>query len=155
MAARRQRTNPPAGVAFWDTSAIVSLCLFQPQSSQANQILRSYRRQITWWATPVEAVSALNRLSRDEVLAKQDKARAFERLNKLRRSWNEVQPSLDLRDSAERLLNVHGLRAADALQLAAALVWCRQRPHGRAFVVADEGLSDAAEAEGFTVIRLL
>ena len=47
------------------------------------------------------------------------------------------------------------LRAADALQLAAALVWCRQRPHGRAFVVADDGLSDAAEAEGFTVIRLL
>jgi len=49
----------------------------------------------------------------------------------------------------------HRLRAADALQLAAALVWCSNRPRGRAFLVADGALSDAAEAEGFAVIRVL
>lgn len=154
MKARRKRSERLSDTAFWDTSAIVPLCFFQTQSSQANQALRSYRRQITWWATPVEAISAVNRLNREDVLTKQDKFSALERLNKLRTAWNEIQPSPELRDLAERLLNVHKLRAADALQLAAALVWCRHRPHDRTFISADEGLSDAAEAEGFRVIRL-
>jgi len=80
---------------------------------------------------------------------------ALERLKLLRRAWNEVQPSDDIREHAERLLAVHKLRAADALQLAAAHVWCRHRPRGRHFVGSDGNLSNAAEAEGFTIILLL
>jgi predicted nucleic acid-binding protein len=77
------------------------------------------------------------------------------RLDYLRDRWNEVQPTDDLRRRAERLLGAHKLRAADALQLAAALVWCGNRPRGRVFIGADGSLSDSAEAEGFTVIKLL
>jgi len=73
----------------------------------------------------------------------------------LKRRWSEVQPIEKVRETAERLLGVHKLRAADALQLAAALVWCNQRPRGRTFIAADGDLARAAEAEGFTVIRLL
>lgn len=141
--------------AFWDTSAIVPLCFFQPQSTQANQSLRMYRRQITWWATGVEAVSALNRLQREEVLTREQKQHALIRLNVLRAAWNEIQPSTELRDGAERLLGLHKLRAADALQLSAALTWCRNRTHARPFVVSDDNLADAAEAEGFMVVRVL
>ena len=47
------------------------------------------------------------------------------------------------------------LRAADAFQLAAALVWCKERPNRRLFVSFDNALADAAEAEGFDVHRLL
>jgi len=46
------------------------------------------------------------------------------------------------------------LRAADALQLASALVWCGAYASGRAFICADTRLSDAADKEGFNVIRL-
>ena len=66
-----------------------------------------------------------------------------------------VQASNEVRDAAERLLGVHTLRAADALQLSAALVWCGQKAQGRHFIGADGSLAKAAEAEGFTVIRLL
>jgi hypothetical protein len=77
------------------------------------------------------------------------------RLAYLRRRWSEVQPSDEVRDEAERLLGIHVLRAADALQLSAALVWCGRKAHGRHFVAGDGDLSRAAEAEGFSVVRLL
>jgi predicted nucleic acid-binding protein len=78
---------------------------------------------------------------------------AFARLDYMRSRWNEVQPTEEVRERAERLLRIHRLRAADALQLAAALVWCEDRPRGRALIGADGSLSEAAAAEGFTIIR--
>ena len=54
----------------------------------------------------------------------------------------------------KRVLRLHALRAGDALQLAAALIWCDMRPQGRAFVCADEALTAAAEAEGFAVVQV-
>lgn len=57
--------------------------------------------------------------------------------------WFEVQPGDDLREQAMRLLRLHPLRAADALQLAAALVWAGSPPAGE-FVTFDERLKAAA-----------
>ena len=150
----RGQTQPPM-TAFWDTSALVPLCCFQPQSAQARQVARTYSRQVVWWGTVVEAVSSLNRLTREGTLNSKESGQAFARLNYLRTRWNEVQPTEEVRDRAERLLRVHKLRAADALQLAAALVWCRNRTQGRALIGADGNLSEAAAAEGFTIIQLL
>jgi hypothetical protein len=53
------------------------------------------------------------------------------------------------------LLDANGnlnLRAADAVQLGAALVSCESRPRRRAFVTFDDALGRAARAEGFDVI---
>lgn len=43
------------------------------------------------------------------------------------------------------------IRAADALHLSAALIWCNQKPRGRLFVCNDMRLGDAARQAGFTV----
>lgn len=64
----------------------------------------------------------------------------------------EVQPSDEVRHRVLRLLRVHALRAADALQLAAALTWCRERPSGAGLVCLDGRLRDAAAREGFNVL---
>jgi predicted nucleic acid-binding protein len=141
--------------AFWDTSAIVPLCCYQAQTAKAVQIARTYARLVIWWATAVEVVSSFNRLYRERNLTLEGKQHALNRLAYLRRRWNEVQPTTEVRDTAERLLNVHTLRAADALQLSAALVWCSHHAQGRHFIGADGELAKAAEAEGFTVIRIL
>jgi hypothetical protein len=45
----------------------------------------------------------------------------------------------------------HVLRAGDAAQLAAALVWCRERPKQRPLIAFDDRLRKAAAASGFTV----
>lgn len=141
--------------AFWDTSGIVPLCCFQARTAEARKTARVYTRQVTWWATPVEVVSSFSRLRREETLTQEGKQQALNRLSYLRRRWTEVQPTSEVRETAERLLNVHKLRAADALQLSAALIWCSHRPRGRHFIGGDGDLANAAEAEGFTVIRLL
>src|SRR5712692_1750588 len=106
----RLATRPvPPLTAFWDTSAIVPLCCFQPQSAQATRTARVYVRQITWWATAVEAISSFNRLYRDQALTAAGKQQALTRLDHLRRRWIEILPSDEVRDGAERLLGVHKL----------------------------------------------
>ncbi len=51
-----------------------------------------------------------------------------------------------------RFLRVHPLRAADALQLAAAFTASERRPASLEIVTLDERLADAARKEGFTLI---
>jgi hypothetical protein len=67
-------------------------------------------------------------------------------------AWSEVQPTEPVRLRAERLLTVHPLRAADALQLAAALLWGEDTPQGLDFVCLDQNLREAARKEGFAVL---
>ena len=140
--------------AFWDTSGIVPLCCLQTASFQARQASRTYSQQAVWWGTSVEAISSFNRLIREKLLTAQESQQAFSRLQYLRRRWDVVPPEMEVRDTAEKLLGSHKLRAADALQLAAALFWCRNFPRGQHFIGADNDLLAAAAMEGFIVIRL-
>jgi predicted nucleic acid-binding protein len=51
-----------------------------------------------------------------------------------------------------RLLRLHSLRAADALQLAAAIVLSEHDPATLPFVTLDDQLARAAELEGFSLL---
>ena len=62
-----------------------------------------------------------------------------------------IEPIEIVRELALAQLDRFPLKAGDALQLAAALVWCRQRPHRRTFVCNDRQLRSAADALGFEV----
>lgn len=101
-----------------------------------------------WWGSPVECASAFARLQRDGILDREgeDAARAI--LALLSDSWHQVEPGDGLREQALRLLRLHPLRAADSLQLAAALEWAGAPPAGE-LVTFDERLKAAARLEGF------
>jgi len=144
--------NFPA--AFWDASAIVLLCCLQPQTQAARQARRLFPQLVTWWATSVECNSALRRLERVQELTARDTQQAFQELDRLRLRWTEVAPLEEVRSLAERLLGSYPLRAADSLQLAAALTWCNRHPRGKTFVSDDEKLLEAAEKEGFNIVRM-
>lgn len=85
-------------------------------------------------------------------MSEKDLAHAMVRLDFLRRSWQEVGPTDQVREVAEELPQRYGLRAADAFQLAAALVWCKELPKNRVFVCIDKRLATAADDAGFTVL---
>jgi predicted nucleic acid-binding protein len=138
-------------MAFWDASAIVPLCCSQAATTRSRKLLRDVGRMVVWWGTPVEARSAFARLVRGGSLTDAERARALRLLDQLRSSWDEIQPSEQVRAIAEDLPDRHGIRALDAMQLAAALVWCRERPNRRPFICLDERLSSAAVAVGFTI----
>ncbi|HWS92776.1 MAG TPA: hypothetical protein VN306_09870, partial [Mycobacterium sp.] len=94
----------------------------------------------------------LARLRREGALTAKQADAARLRLEMLGRSWREVQPTSEVRDLAAAQLQRHDLRAGDALQLAAALVWCHGRPARRAFLCRDLRLARAAAEAGFDVI---
>lgn len=138
---------------FWDSSALVPLFLKELTSKRISIFLSKEPNIAVWWSTPVEITSAFARTHREVGGSFLEKfTRAAPYLQKLRGSWLEVHPSEEVRETALRLLRVHKLRAADALQLAAALVYHDQRPSGKKFVCLDERLSEAASKEGFSIV---
>ena len=108
---------------------------------------------LVWWATEVECASALFRLERDDALTARATAGAQARLDELARAWHELQPVESIRRLARRLLRTHPLRAADSLQLAAALIAAEGDPASMEIVSLDGRLVEAAEREGLVVVR--
>lgn len=105
-----------------------------------------------WWATSVEMRSAFERLLRMGQLTSPEHAAAGLRLERLRRGWRELQPTEALRAQAEAFLMRHPLKAADALQLAAAWTWCLGNVRSCTFISGDTQLVEAAQQVGFQVV---
>ncbi len=136
---------------FWDSSAIVPLIVAEAGTEGVLAIAGEDPAMCVWWGTELECVSALARLEREDALAQASMTAALERLESLAAAWNEVQPVAAVRGAARRLLRVHPLRAADALQLAAAVVAAEGVPASLDLVTLDERLAVAARREGFGV----
>jgi predicted nucleic acid-binding protein len=139
-------------VRFWDASAVLPLLVDEARTEELRALAGADGAIVVWWLTRTECVSALARRTRDGELSLADERSVRTVLHALERSWSEVQPSERLRGAAERLLAVHDLRAADALQLAAAVEWCGGDAQGAALVCLDRRLRVAAHREGFRVL---
>ena len=123
---------------------------------QATPFLQRLSRRydmIVWWAAPVEIRGAFARLLRMGQLTASEHVGAQIRLRELRFKWLELLPDEELRDQAERLIDRFPIKAADALQLSAALVWCSGRPTGRTFISGDSQLLDAARQLDFRAVE--
>jgi predicted nucleic acid-binding protein len=137
---------------FWDSSAIVPLFLKEASSDSVGRVVRSDEDIMVWWGTRLECLSALARRRREKILSADDEYKAKMVLLTLDAVWSEILPSERVRKRAERLLGIHALRAADALQLASALIWAEEDPQGLEIVCLDQNLREAASREGFTVL---
>jgi uncharacterized protein len=138
---------------FWDASTLVPLCVPIDNSQHRRTLLHEYA-PVVWWGSQVEIQSALARLKRERMLTSQQHSAALQRLSIIRKGWREIQPTARLRDIAGSRIELHELRAADALQLAAALVWCQERTKNRPFLCRDADLREAARREGFDIVAL-
>ena len=141
-------------MTFWDSSALVPLLAAEPGTPAVQARYVRDPEVVVWWGSPVECASAIARLERDGALAAAEASTSFFRLDALAPSWMEIEPSDEVREAARRFLRVHPLRAADALQLAAAFVAAERRPSTLAFVTLDERLRAAAGKEGFLIADL-
>lgn len=137
---------------FWDSSAIVSLLVPEQSSSACFRLLLKDPEVVVWALTPVEVLSAIHRRTRAGQLDHQSYEASQRRLDVLRSGWDEILDVEVVRARAERILAVHELRAADALQLAAALTASAERPRRVELVSLDQRLNEAARREGFTVL---
>ena len=139
---------------FWDASAIVPLLVAEEITRRLQALAAKDSAMLVWWGSAVECVSALARLERNTALNARAMTLALQRLRQLTTGWHEVDPSDEIRETAARFLRVHPLRAADALQLAAAFAAAERRPASLEIVTLDGRLANAARKEGFAVIDL-
>jgi predicted nucleic acid-binding protein len=142
-------------VKFWDASAIVPLLVAESTTRSLQALANQDSDLLVWWGSQVECASALARLERGALLDVKGAASAFDRLKQLANGWHEIEPSETVRENALRFLRVHPLRAADALQLAAAFLAAERRPSTLEVVTLDERLADAARKEGFELIDVI
>ena len=137
---------------FWDTSALLPLLVAEEASAAIAKLLTQDDDMVVWWASETECVSAVARLEREGALDEKGIAEVLIRLGLLKKSWFEVQPVDGIRTTARRLLRTHALRAADSLQLAAAIAASESDPASLDIVCLDERLRVAASREGFSVL---
>jgi predicted nucleic acid-binding protein len=136
---------------FWDSSAIVSLVIEEARTTVLRGMREEDPEQTVWCLTEVEIASALARREREGLGEKPLEAARVD-IAKLVDGWRPVTALEPTRARALRLVRTHALCAADALQLAAALVASEERPESLPFVCLDDRLRDAARREGFTVV---
>lgn len=137
---------------FWDTSALVPFLIHEEATEPARALHVVDPVMVVAWTTVVECASAIARAEHDQLLSVVEATEAFARLDELTGVWREVEASDDLREIARRLLRVHRLRAADAIQLAAATLAAERRPASLQLVTLDDRLQAAAVKEGFPVL---
>ena len=137
---------------FWDTSALLPLFVAEKESRRARAWLRRDPVVLVWTLSRVELLSALARRERKEPSAARGLVRARAQVLAAWEEWSEIVALEPVRRQAERLVSVHPLRAADALQLGAALVATDLDPAGLGFATFDERLATAALKEGFAVL---
>ncbi len=137
---------------FWDTSALIPLVVAERHTARVERWLREDPDVVVWALTRVELLSALARRRREEpastprlIEARRELIRAWER-------WSEVTAVEVARRVAERVVETHPVRAADALQIGAAMVAAEGDPSSLDFVTLDGRQAEAAEREGFRVL---
>jgi predicted nucleic acid-binding protein len=137
---------------YWDTSAILPLVADEPARERLLKLYEEDSQIVAWWGTPVELASAVARREREGAICTEDADAALRAARRLAAAWHEIIPGDMIRRTAERLLRVHALRAADSLQLSAALIAANHDPATLEMVCFDGRLTAAARREGFTVI---
>jgi predicted nucleic acid-binding protein len=139
---------------FWDSSALVPLFFDEPASEAMARLVADDPDVVVWMLTSVELLSMVARMERSseglEGLLAGVRRDALDRV----RCCHQVTLLDAVRQRAERLVSVHALTAADALQLAAALVVSREQPETIEFVTLDKVLARAARLEGFPVVAV-
>ncbi len=134
---------------FWDSSAVLPLVLHEPFTVEAVAMLEQDPEALVWWGTQLECWSGIQRRIRDGSLYSAELDRVAQQLQDFVDLAIQVEPGAQVRDRALGLLTNHPLRAADALQLAAALVGMDSLGPSLEFVCLDHRLREAAAREGF------
>ena len=136
---------------FWDSSAIIPLIVLEDQSQYCINAFKADSEIMAWTMSKVEVFSALCRRFREDSLNEKTFELAKARMNDFFDIVFEIVALSKVKDRALRLLQVHTLRAADAMQLASVLVATQEDTSKLPIMCFDDRLKRAAKREGFIV----
>lgn len=141
-------------VAFWDTSALIPVFFKEDSSKILSNLFVERVENVIWDLTPIEIFSALCRRQRQKEISTEEFDRAWRAWQLIESKVYQVRSYESVKDRAVRILRIHPLKAADAMQLAAALVSTKEISQGHYFFTLDRSLCEAANKEGFSVIEV-
>lgn len=136
---------------YWDSSAIIPLIIAEPKTEKVTEFWEKNNFNTTWTLTSVEVMSTLARLRRMGSLNDLLYENASKEWRKIQIMFEVIKDVEKVKVKAEHLVRIHPLKAADALQLASAMLIAEREPATCDFVTLDEQLGRAASLEGFTV----
>lgn len=136
---------------FWDSSAIIPLLVLEKQTEYCINAFKADKEIMVWTMSRIEVFSALCRRLRENALNEESFESANKRINDLFDIAFDIVSISKVKERALRLLRVHPLKAADALQLASALVATQEDTSRLPIMCFDEMLKQAARREGFVV----
>jgi predicted nucleic acid-binding protein len=139
-------------VRFWDASALVPTFLEETTTAEIQRWQSEDPGIIIWMMTRVEVISAIARRRREQRERAVLWQRAIRDFQEAALTWTEIFDAEAARFHAERIVVDYPLRAADALQLGAALVAADGDPQSLELVTLDRRLAEAARREGFPVL---
>ncbi len=137
---------------FWDASALVPTFLDETSTPEVQSWQAADPGVTIWMMTRIEVISAIARKKRERPELAALWSRALRDLQEAASTWIEITDAVAARFHAERIIMKHPLRAADALQLGAALVAADGDPQSLELVTLDRRLAEAARQEGFPVL---
>ena len=137
---------------FWDSSALLPLFVRESDTRRLEDLIRTDDAVAVWMLTRLELFSALARRGRQDAASAPRLLAARGEIIEAWPRWVEIAAIEPVRQHAERLVETHPLRAADALQVGAALVAASGDPASLEFVTLDQRQAEAASREGFRVL---
>jgi uncharacterized protein len=140
---------------FFDTSGLLKRYVVEPGTNWVVSVTNPQSGHDIFIAqiTPVEIVSGISCLKRENVISANDAQTAQKLIERhIRRQYKEIIFTNHIVQTAKQLLNTYPLRAYDAVQLASALEantrLTRAGLQPLIFVSADKRLLSAATGEG-------
>ncbi len=136
-------------IVYFDASALAKRYVEEEHSSE---VLRWLERStpVVCRLSEVEIAAALARRRREEVISRVERDRALAALDADLQAVHVIELSTLVFRAARAALLRHPLRAADAIQLAAALVLRERLQSPIAFLTFDGRLAAASEREGLS-----
>ena len=131
---------------------MIALAIDEKTTKPVRALSREDPELVIWILSEVEISSALWRRRRSNEITDTVRAEAQRQMDLTISNAVVVTDVSTVLRRARRLLATHTLRAADAMQLAAALVACEDDPARLPLVTSDDRLAQAALQEGFTVV---
>lgn len=128
------------------------LVILEEATSIVGECFLEDERIVTWAWSRVEIVSAIERRVREGSVSRTERRNVLERFHALANSWDEIKDVVAVRSKAIALLARHPIRAADAGQLGAALLFNETMSGVLSFVCLERRLSITAELEALRVI---
>ncbi|MDX1584870.1 MAG: type II toxin-antitoxin system VapC family toxin, partial [Thermoanaerobaculia bacterium] len=113
---------------YWDASALVPLVVAEDSSKRVRALLRDDPAIVTWAWTRIEIVSAIERRAREGTLSREMRRECLSRFEAFAEHWDEIVDLLAVRTRAMTILARQEVRAADAAQLAAAMLLAEDDP---------------------------